>query len=305
MLLDGDLEAGWEEFEWRWRKKDAQPRSFTQPLWDGSPLEGRTILLHTEQGLGDTIQFVRYAELVQRAGARVVVEAPAKLAALLAWVRGVGQLVDAGSPLPEFHVHAPLLSLPRLFRTTLADVPARVPYIAVEPGFRARWAQRLSRYSRPRIGLAWKGNPQHAEDKFRSLAWETLVPLTAVKGVNWFSLQHGAQEDAFQALDVVDLGPETEDFRQAAAAIEQMDLVISVDTSMAHLAGALARPVWVLLPFLPDWRWLLDREDTPWYPTMRLFRQPARGDWDSVIRTAAKALTDERSKAGSEVRYAE
>jgi tetratricopeptide (TPR) repeat protein len=296
LLLDGDLEHGWEEFEWRWRKKDTPPRRFPQPLWDGSPPGGRTILLHAEQGLGDTIQFVRYAELVKSAGATVVMEAPAKLAALLGSVPGIDRIVPAGSPLPEFHLHVPLLSLPRLFRTTLDGIPARVPYIAAGADFRARWEQRLSGHGHPRIGLAWRGNPQHAEDRFRSLDWEALAPLIEVAGIHWFSLQHGERPGAAPGAEIVDLGPETEDFRDAAAAMEQMDLVISVDTSMAHLAGALARPTWVLLPFLPDWRWLLGRADTPWYPTMRLFRQPRRGDWGAVIQAVREEL--ERGFAG-------
>lgn len=303
-LQSGDLERGWEQYEWRWKNPKTPPRRFPQPLWDGSPLTDRTILLHSEQGLGDTIQFIRYAEIVKAAGAVVAVECPAKLAPLVAVVSGVDRVVEAGADLPEFDIQAPLLSLPRLFRTTLANVPAKVPYLSVDAERRRRWCERLAGAGRLRVGLAWKGNPQQPDDRNRSMSWETLSPLTQVSGVDWFSLQYGEHPGASTGGRVADLAPQTEDFRDAAAAIEQLDLVISVDSSMAHLAGALARPVWVLLPFLADWRWLLDREDTPWYPTMRLFRQPERGDWQSVVRSVGKALVEECSKGGGAGRYA-
>ncbi|MFB3776007.1 MAG: tetratricopeptide repeat protein [Bryobacteraceae bacterium] len=304
LLLAGELERGWEEFEWRWRNPKTPPRRFRQPPWDGSPLEGRTILLHAEQGLGDTIQFIRYADLVKRAGAAVVVECPARLAPLVATAPGVDRVVGAGTPLPEFDVHAPLMSLPRLVRTTLSSVPARVPYLAVEEERRQRWRERMAHERELRVGLAWKGNPLQPDDRFRSVSWETLAPLTAVSGVTWFSLQYGERPGPSQGGPLVDLGPETEDLRDAAAAIEQLDLVISVDSAMAHLAGALGRPVWVLLAHLPDWRWLLGRQTTPWYPTARLFRQPRRGDWESVIADAGEALIEDRSKGRSANRYA-
>jgi hypothetical protein len=290
LLLAGELERGWDEFEWRWKKKDTPPRAFPQPVWDGAPLDGRTILLHAEQGLGDAIQFIRYAELVKRSGGAVVLECPAKLAGLFESARGIDALAPAGTPLPAFDVHAPLLSLPRIFHTTLAGIPACVPYLAVQADYRSKWKNRLAGYQGRRIGLVWKGNPQHAEDKFRSLAPETLSPLAGTPGATWFSLQFAERTASPPIPGLIDLGPETEDFRDAAAAVEQMDLVISADTSMAHLAGALARPVWVLLPFVPDWRWLLDRDDTPWYPTMRLFRQPQRGEWKPVVEAVREAL---------------
>jgi tetratricopeptide (TPR) repeat protein len=285
LLLAGELERGWEEFEWRWKKKDTPPRDFTQPAWDGAPLDGRTILLHAEQGLGDAIQFIRYAELVKRGGGTVLIECPAKLAGLFETARGIDALIPAGSPLPAFDVHAPLLSLPRIFHTTPDAIPAWVPYLAAGADYRSKWKDRLAGYQGRRIGLAWRG-----EDGLRSLSPETLSPLADVPGAVWFSLQFGERTASSAIHGLVDLGPETQDFRDAAAAVEQMDLVISVDTSMAHLAGALGRPVWVLLPFLPDWRWLLDREDTPWYPTMRLFRQRQRGEWTPVVEAVREAL---------------
>jgi tetratricopeptide (TPR) repeat protein len=294
LLAAGEFEEGWEEFEWRWRKPDTPPRQFPQPLWDGSRLEGRGILLHAEQGLGDTIQFIRYAKLVEQAGGKVCFECPRQLAPLLESVEGIDILVEAGSALLGFDVHAPLASLPRLFGTTAARIPAGVPYLRVGEAFAEKWRRRLEGTGGPRIGLVWAGNPQHPEDRLRSLRLEAFEPLAATQGVSWYSLQFGAS--ASQAahppggMNLVDLGPETEDFRDAAAAIQQLDLVISVDTAMAHLAGALARPVWVLLGYVPDWRWLLDRSDSPWYPSMRLFRQPRPGDWEAVIEAVADAL---------------
>jgi tetratricopeptide (TPR) repeat protein len=290
LLAAGDMQRGWEEFEWRWKKKDTPPRCFPQPAWDGAPLDGRTILLHAEQGLGDAIQFIRYAELVKRSGGTVLFECPAKLAGLFETVQGIDALAPAGAPLPAFDVQAPLLGLPRIFHTTLARIPAGVPYLAAGADCRSKWKERLAGYQGRKIGLVWRGNPQHAENRSRSLNPETLSPLAGVPGITWFSLQFGENGAPPPIHGLVDLGPETEDFRDAAAAVEQMDLVISADTSMAHLAGALARPVWVLLACVPDWRWLLDREDTPWYPTMRLFRQRQPGEWKPVTEAVREAL---------------
>jgi len=294
LLLGGRLEEGFREFEWRWKKKDTPPRLLEQPLWDGSPLAGRTLLLHAEQGLGDTIQFSRYAKLARNSGGRVVLECPAKLAALLATVPGVNEVLPQGAPPPPFDVHAPLGSLPGLCGTTLNNIPAATPYLKVAEEFRRKWRQRLGTAGGRRIGLVWAGNPLHAEDARRSCSLEALAPLARVAGVRWCSLQFGerAAEAARppQGWRIEDLSGETADFRDAAAALEQLDLLISVDTAMAHLAGALARPVWLLLAYVPDWRWLLGREDTPWYPTMRLFRQPRPGDWASVVDAVVRAL---------------
>ncbi|MCC7175677.1 MAG: tetratricopeptide repeat protein [Bryobacterales bacterium] len=304
LLAAGELERGWEEFEWRWKNPKTPPRGFPQPLWDGASLEGRTILLHAEQGLGDTIQFIRYAELAKAAGAAVVVECPAKLGPLVASAPGVDRVVEAGAPLPPFDVQAPLMSLPRILRTSPERIPARVPYLSVDPDRRRRWEARLAGAAGFRVGLAWKGNPEHPEDRFRSAGWDVLQPLSEIRDVAWYSLQHGGRPGVFPGGKVTDLAPETKDFRDAAGAIEQMDLVITVDSVMAHLAGALGRPVWVLLAHLPDWRWMLERQTSPWYPTARLFRQPERGDWESVIESVGEALIQERSKAANRERYA-
>jgi tetratricopeptide (TPR) repeat protein len=293
-LLAGDFERGWEEFEWRWRRKKTPPRRLPQPLWDSSPLDGRRILLHAEQGLGDTIQFLRYSPLVRRAGGRVIVECQPPLAELARTAAGVDEVVEAGSRLPGFEVHAPLLSLPRLLGTGRENIPARVPYLSVAGAYRETWRKRLAPDGRRRVGLVWAGNPNHADDRRRSVSLDAFAPLGSVEGVRWYGLQHGPCACEAQSppagLELEDLSRETADFRDLAAAMLELDLVISVDTSAAHLAGALARPVWVLLPYLPDWRWLTAREDSPWYPTMRLFRQPRPGDWAAVFERVREAL---------------
>jgi tetratricopeptide (TPR) repeat protein len=294
LLLAGDLKTGWEEFEWRWRRRNTPPRAFSKPAWNGEHLNGQTILLYSEQGLGDTLQFIRYASLVRAAGGRVIFECPQPLLGLLVGVEGVDLLTPEGSTPEAFDVRAPLLSLPRLLGTTQANIPAPVPYIQVSEVFREKWRRRLAGARGPKAGLVWAGNPKNAEDKQRSLHLEQFAPLARLAGIRWYSLQFGPRSEEADhppaGMGIENLGAEVADFRDAAAAIEQLDLLISADTAMAHLAGSLAAPVWTLLPYLPDWRWQLGRCTTPWYPTMRLVRQPARGDWDSVTKTLALAL---------------
>ena len=296
LLVTGDFEAGWQEYGWRLRLKGLAPRQFPQPLWDGAALGGRTILLHAEQGLGDTLQFIRYAPLVKQSGGRVLLECQAPLAPLLETVRGVDQVIPAGSPLPDFDVQAPLLELPQIFGTALATIPAEVPYLAGDPKRVARWRRKIVRPGKRAIGLVWAGNPAHTNDRNRSLPLSCFAPLARLPGVRLFSLQKGPQAAELLAppagLRLRDLGQELADFAETAAAILNLDLVITADTAVAHLAGALARPVWTLLPFAPDWRWLLDRADSPWYPTMRLFRQPRPRDWAAAIEKVREALAD-------------
>ena len=298
LLLAGDWRRGWEEFEWRWKTKWCRPRGFRQPEWDGSPLAGRTILLHPEQGLGDVIHFVRYAPMVKQFGGTVHVECPRALAELLRGVDGIDRLIVAGDRLPEFEVHAPLLSLPRIFNTQPDSIPGRTPYLAVGEAYLEKWKKRLGGAEGPRVGLVWAGNPLHAGDGKRSITLDTLAPLARVDGVEFFSLQFGPRACQAAAtptgLRLHDLSGETADFRDAAAALANLDLLISVDTAMIHLAGALARPAWLLLAYVPDWRWMLGRDDTPWYPTMRLFRQQKPGDWAPVIERVAERLPDVR-----------
>jgi tetratricopeptide (TPR) repeat protein/ADP-heptose:LPS heptosyltransferase len=288
LLLAGDLPQGFAEYEWRWRQQHWSPRPFAQPLWDGSDLQGQTILLHAEQGMGDTIQFVRYADLVRDRGGRVIVECQPALVRLLQPMLSLDRVVAQGEPLPEFAVHAPLLSLPHILGTDLTTIPARVPYLSLPsdvtiPLFPAGGLK---------VGIVWAGNPSHKNNRYRSCGLTVLRSLLTLPQVRFYSLQKGEAVSELQqaGLPVVDLSGQLQDFADTAAAIAQLDLVISVDTAVAHLAGALGKPVWLLLGFAPDWRWMLEREDSPWYPTMRLFRQPQLGDWESVVLRVRQEL---------------
>jgi tetratricopeptide (TPR) repeat protein len=293
-LRRGQFRWGWDEYEWRWRLSDVAWRHFRQPLWDGSPLEGRTILLHAEMGYGDTVQFARYAPLVAQRGATVVLECQPRLVPLMESLAGVSRVIPRGAPLPEFDVHAPLLSLPRLFQTDLASIPSRVPYLSVAPERIDYWRERIGAAPGLKVGLVWAGNPDSKSGLKRFLPLAAFAPLGAVNNVRWFSLQRGPQAAELAApppgLTVTPLEEETGEVTDTAAAILNLDLVISADTMVAHLAGALAKPVWVLLASSPEWRWMLDRQDSPWYPTARLFRQARLGDWQEVMARVAEAL---------------
>ncbi|SEC96814.1 Predicted O-linked N-acetylglucosamine transferase, SPINDLY family [Rhizobiales bacterium GAS191] len=296
LLTLGRYADGWREHEWRWRRKVQPPRSYPQPLWRGEPLAGRTVMLHAEQGWGDTLQFMRYVPLVAARGGRVVLQVPAPLFRLAAAaLAGQAQVMSDSDVPPSFDLHSPLLSLPLAFSTTLETIPAATPYVAADPSIAARWRERLGQTAKLKVGLVWAGNPRHKNDRNRSIGLERLAPLFGVAGVQWYSLQVGERAAELSRLPVgtiTDLSADLGDFAETAGAITNLDLVIAVDTAIAHLAGALARPIWTLLPFSPDWRWLLQREDSPWYPSMRLFRQPARRDWDAVIARLADALGD-------------
>jgi Flp pilus assembly protein TadD len=289
-LVLGDFARGWEQFEWRWRlpSRGQALRQFTQPQWTGAePLEGRTILLHAELGLGDTLQFCRFATEVARRGARVLLEVQPPLLPLLQTLEGVASLVARGDPLPPFDLHCPLMSLPLALRADVAGIAAHVPYLASDPARVAAWRERLGAARAPRIGLAWSGSQGLRNDK-RSTTLRQVLPLLD-PGIEWVSLQKEvpATDAAMLAAHpgIRDVSANLADFADTAALVEVLDLVITVDTSVAHVPGALARPVWILLPHNPhDWRWLLEREDSVWYPTARLFRQPAPGDWESVVR---------------------
>jgi tetratricopeptide (TPR) repeat protein len=295
-LQHGDFANGWREYEWRWQRSELVPRTFRQPRWDGAPLDGRTILLHAEQGLGDALQFIRYAPQVKERGGRVLVECQPAVRELLATCSAVEQVLVQGQPLPTFDVQASLMSLPALFETTLTNMPADVPYLAADPSLVEHWRQELSRVGGFKIGIVWQGSPAHRGDKHRSVPLTQFAPLAGVKGVHLLSLQVGAGTAQLAALGdrfpVTDLGRQFEpaSFQDVAAVVKNLDLVVTVDTAIAHLAGALGVPVWIALPFSPDWRWLLDREDSPWYPTMRLFRQKRLGDWDAVFQHLAEEL---------------
>ncbi len=290
LLLLGRMEEGWAEYEWRWRRAEfiANHRAFSQPLWDGAASDGGVLLLRPEQGLGDAIQFARYVPAVRRRGWRVVLEVPRPLLRLFAAFPAADPgvtLVACGDPLPPFDAHCPLMSLPHRFGTTLETIPADIPYLAADPKEVAAWRARLAGPPGLTVGFVWAGNPHHSNDRNRSLPAAALAPLLARPGVRPFSLQFG-----HAARDVDGLPPYHGDFADAAAALTALDLLVTVDTSIAHLAGALGRPAWLLLSFAPDWRWLQERDDSPWYPSLRLFRQTRPGDWKDVIARVEREL---------------
>ena len=288
LLLSGDFANGWPAYECRWRVKEAKPHGLTRPMWDGGPLDGRTILLHCEQGLGDSIQFIRYARLVKDAGARVLLSCPASLARLFASASGVDEICLDSGHLPEHDVHAPLLSLPGLFRTTLNTIPAGVPYLHTDPSRVNVWRDLLAGCPGLRIGVAWRGNRSYENDRNRSLTalqLATVLDLPELIVVNIQKDATPAELETFRGISCAFFNavPFEQGLHDTAALMANLDLVIAVDTSLCHLAGALGVPVWTLILFAPDWRWLLHRDDSPWYPTMRLHRQPSFGDWKSVL----------------------
>ncbi len=302
----GQLARGWREFEWRWQQRSWAPqrRNFVQRLWLGrEPLAGRTILLHAEQGFGDTLQFVRYAKLVAARGAIVLLEVQPALKSLLSGVDGVAQTLARGELLPDFELHCPLMSLPLALGTTLESIPAEIPYLHAPADCLARWRDRLGEKRCLRVGIAWAGSALHKNDHQRSIALDRFAAFMAVSDIEFVGLQKEISAADASVLrgraNVIQIADELGGFADAAAVISHLDLVVSADTSVAHLAGALGRPVWVLLPFAPDFRWLLNREDSPWYPTARLFRQPRPGDWESVIARVRDEL--ERMAATSSV----
>jgi tetratricopeptide (TPR) repeat protein len=295
-LLMGDYERGWHKYEWRWRTDELESfeRKCEQPLWLGeNVINGKTILLHSEQGFGDTIQFCRYVPLVARRGAQVLLDVPTPLRDLMVSLDGIAQVIPRGEELPCFDFHCPLLSLPLAFGTTLETIPSEMPYLTVPPENERNWKTRLGSERRPRIGVAWCGNPLHKDDCIRSMDLKTFSGILDADAT-FVSLQKDIRVSDVAMLEslghVLRFENDLRTFADTAALIANLDLVISVDTGVAHLAGALAKPVWVLLPFVPDWRWLLDREDNPWYPTARLFRQNVSCDWSGVINRVVSEL---------------
>jgi hypothetical protein len=296
LLRQGDFQNGWPEHEWRLKARSQFPvRPFAQPQWTGQDVTGKAILLHAEQGFGDTIQFVRYVPLVAARGARVILECQPELCGLLKDVPGAERVIGRGDPLPAFDLQCPLLSLPRAFNTMLQTIPAQHAYLMVDPERVQQWRAKLSlAHQSVNVGLCWAGSSTHSNDANRSIDPARLAPL-ACDGVTFYSLQKRdrseAAPDVSATLALRDLGNQLVGFVDTAGVIANLDLVISVDTAVAHLAGALGQPVWLLLPFAADWRWLLSREDSPWYPGMRLFRQQRAGDWEGVIRRVAEELS--------------
>jgi tetratricopeptide (TPR) repeat protein len=302
LLMKGHFEAGWREYEWRWQTKKSlsAKRTFRQPLWQGEDLSGKTILLHGEQGLGDVLQFIRYAPLVTARGGQMIIEAYAPLTRLLQTLAGAPQIVTPGAPLPRFDCHLPLMSLPHVMGTAIGTKPDAIPYLHATNTDKSIWRQKLSRLTKRKVGLVWSGNPRPHDqranviDSRRSLKLSYLAPVLVTPGIDFISLQIGdaaAQiEELAPALRPLNPSADITDFADTAGLIANLDLVISVDTSTAHLAGALGKPVWILSRFDGCWRWLLDREDSPWYPTARLFRQTTPGDWESVVDRVATSL---------------
>jgi tetratricopeptide (TPR) repeat protein len=297
LLTIGEFRRGFQKYEWRWRRTGmpAHGRSYGRPLWLGEyPLQRNTILLHAEQGLGDTIQFARYVPLLARTGAKVVLEVQPQLAALLGRLEGAPGVVARGEPLPPFDVHCPLGSLPLALKAEPATIPAEGSYLRADDARIAKWRPRIEALERPRVALAWAGSAQHINDRNRSIALSRLAPLWSAASPRFIGIQRELRDEDANLLAreprVMQIGAELDDFTDTAAVIALVDLVVSVDTSVAHLAGAMGRPVWILLPFSPDWRWTLAGESSPWYPTARLFRQPSMADWDSVIERVRREL---------------
>jgi tetratricopeptide (TPR) repeat protein len=297
-LMLGDFANGWREYEWRWKKSGVRPiaRVFSQPRWTGTEdLFRKTVLLHGEQGLGDMIQFCRYAVLLASRGARVIVEVPKPLVELLRTLNGAAEIVAAGSELPAFDYHCPMLSLPLALETRLETVPAWNPYLHPDPTITARWRERLKDVRGLKIGLAWSGSAQNTNDRHRSLPLATLLeglPHDAAL----FSLHKDITEAdrATMAASgrLADWSQWHGSFAETAGLVPLLDLVLTVDTSIAHLAGALGARTWIMLSVLHDWRWLADRTDSPWYPTVRLFRQEHLGDWSTVLNAVARAIAE-------------
>ena len=303
LLLQGRFAEGWREYEWRWRWRGyTEPRrGFSQPVWRGEAASalGGTLLIAAEQGFGDVIQFSRYVPLLATEGHNVLFEVQRELYELFSESfdqPGIRIVARQPSPLTvegqlPFAAYTGLMSLPGRFETTAETIPAPVPYLAVAPERAARWVKRLKTKSKVlKVGLVWAGRPEHTKDRWRTLDPALLVPLLVRPGVIFYSFQKGEAASQLQAANVEVLGEELLNFADTAAALQQMDLLISVDTSVAHLAGALARPVWLMLPVVPDWRWRESGDTSPWYPTMKLFRQTRRGDWSKVIEAMGKGL---------------
>ncbi len=300
----GDFAAGWQAYEARWHVGwlASQRRDYGAPLWLGDePLDGKTILLHAEQGLGDTIQFVRYAPRLAGQGATVVLEVQEPLVRLLSDMAGVAKIVARKEPVPAYDFHCPLLSLPLACKTTLQTIPAEVPYLAPRSADLARWRARLPVH-RLRVGLVWSGERSHDNDLNRSMRLETLLPLFEAPDVQFVSLQHEVREEDRALLqsrgDVVHIGGEFKDFADTAAAIAALDAVIAVDTAVAHLTGAMGKPLFLLLPYAADFRWLRERGDSPWYPSAQLLRQPSFGDWDAVVQRLRQHLINALGRRG-------
>jgi Flp pilus assembly protein TadD len=299
LLLSGSYKEGWEEYEWRKKIIEYPEYVFTKPQWNGGPLDNRTVLVYEEQGFGDIFQFARYLPLLKAQSVHVILACHKELFPVLKGCKGIDEIIELAAintASIKYDFHVSLMSLPLLFNTRLTTIPADVPYITAEPDLTEKWRIRLGRDQNFKIGIVWAGGLLNSKDKERSRScpFEEFIPLMNISGLTFYSLQKGIWADQADKpprdITLVNLDRELNDFADTAAVIEKLDLIISIDTSVAHLAGAMARPVWTLLSFSPDWRWLLEKEDSPWYPTMRLFRQPEPGNWKAVIKSVTEEL---------------
>ncbi len=302
LLLRGSFAQGWEEYEWRWNTPHVAPRRFAMPRWQGEDLGGKTILLHGEQGLGDALQFMRFVPEVKALGANIVLEVDRSLVRLAKSLNAADAIIAPGDDIPRVDYCCPLMSLPKVFKTDAGNMPSRVPYLRADPAGAKAWKERLANCSQLRVGLCWAGGPGFSRPRVdgartnrafaRSITLQHLAPLAVLDDIVFVSLQKGESAKQLQesVLPVMDWTGEIGDFADTAALVDALDLVISVDTSVAHLAGALGKPVWLLHRFDGSWQWLIDRDDSPWYPTMRIFRQPKPGDWNSVVGAVKDAL---------------
>ena len=290
LLLLGRMAEAWPEYEWRWQhpRMAGRSRSFNRPKWDGSPLEGKRILLHAEQGLGDTIFFGRYVTLIAERGGVPLFHVQPSMVELAGSIKGVAEVIREGTPLPAFDLHLPIMSAPGIFGTTEETVPVTLPYISANPEKVAHWKAELARRtSKFKVGLVWEGGPFQPENYLRSASLAAYAPLGAVPGVAFFSLQKGSAEEQSKnpppGMDFTDLGPFIKDFSDTAAILDNLDLLISIDTSVIHVAGGLGKPVLMMLAYAPGHMWMFHRSDTPWYPTFKIFRQPAFQDWATPV----------------------
>jgi len=300
LLLTENFKRGLQEYEWRPRLKRLTSDTDLEPMWDGSPLNGKSILVYTEQGVGDSIQFVRYLPMIKAQGGNVIFECQKSLLRLLKNCTGIDKIVERTSdtvPDVQLDFHIPLLSLPGLFGTNPDSIPQNQSYIRPDPVLTSQWRTKFEHDNNLKIGIVWAGNPEHINDRNRSCTLNDFAHLTSIQGLTLYSLQQELTSSKTnndpEDFNIVNLGNEFNDFADTASVIDNLDLVITVDTAVAHLAGAIGKPVWTLLPFVPDWRWMLNREDSPWYPSMRLFRQAQLNDWAGVFNQVKKALFQE------------
>ena len=305
----GDFERGWKEYEWRWKAYNEEPKKFAQPTWNGENLQGKTIFLYAEQGFGDSFQFIRYAKIMKAMGARVIFEAQKPLKKILSLCDYLDTVIEMGQPIPPFDYHLPLMSCPLICNTTTRNVPCDIPYLKADPRLVQDWHTQLASPAAFKIGICWQGNANYSTQFLRkavaakSLHVKEFIPLTQIPGVCVYSLQKTNGEEQLKEINAIQIKTfdaafdETHGrFMDTAAVIQNLDLVITIDTSIAHLAAALGTPTWILLPNPSDWRWMLDRTDTPWYNNVRLFRQSKPGDWDSVMQKVIETLKEELKK---------